>query len=173
MLLHSRIIFLVMTIFLFSCHRVSPKDRENKTEINLPKVKNTHEVTLDNYQLSIPNYLIKEESSTKDKITFYNSDKTQLFFLSKQNCELKYSSCMVLTMQGIAKAGFINIDATDVFINGVKSLLLISHSNKIKLWSWLIHQDGFVYILGCGGLKTDSSIEKNCRYVVSTMIYHG
>jgi hypothetical protein len=116
------------------------------------------------YPLTWENQLKNENQSV-----FLDQKRHGLLLLSKEECKIGYANCMVLAIRGIAQAGFTHLSADDVMINEIKYVHLVSDNGRNRIWTWLSWRDENVYILTCGGMEIDPTIEQDCVQIGSTL----
>lgn len=154
------LILFAIILGLISCH----KNQEKQTA---PKP-TTSEVEMGPIKIDVPIAWTKQVDG-EDQIAYADMGRHSLAFLSRDKCDLNYGTCMMLTIRGIASAGFTHVSADDVSINDNKFILLVSHNDKLKVWSWLSLLNKQVFVITCGGLEKDPEIEKDCLKIGSTI----
>lgn len=153
------LILFAIILGLISCH---------KSEKPIPPKPTSSEVEMGPLKISVPIVWTKQIDG-EDQIAYADMDRHSLAFLSRDKCDLSYGACMILTMRGIASAGFIHVSADDVIVNDNRFILLVSHNDKLKVWSWLSLLNKQVFVVTCGGVEKDPEIEKDCLKIGSTI----
>jgi hypothetical protein len=126
------------------------------------------QVTLDKLAVTIPLGWVKV-AAREGIVKYANMSKKTLLVLSKEECGMTYTQCMVFAIKGIISVGAELNSVDDIEINGVKALQIEASKDGIKLWTWMIIKDGNMQSILCGSPEDNPSTKESCFKIASSL----
>src|SRR6185436_4749855 len=144
-----------------------PATTKSVTEIADSKIVNDRNIVFGDMEILIP--LAWSSKKNDDGLVFLNKPREALIFLGKESCDLSYDQCVLSSVKGLEESNAELLAVDHVFFNNNKFMSLTTRKNGIKVWSWVTHYHGTLYIFSCGGQKPDADLQQDCKAISSTI----